>query len=168
MRDAVRLFALVRERLERTVLEHPVEEIILRAEHMEPLGDTQLELIDGGQRKTQGWNELVDRLRARLGDAAVRQLGLQDQHLPEQAWCTVGSADASAEPLPERPLWLLDPKPIRVLPKRLGRPERIEGGWWRDDDQRRDYHTVTAPDGSQLWLYRDADKESWYLHGLWG
>jgi protein ImuB len=168
MRDAVRLFALVRERLERTALEHPVEEIVLRAERTEPLGDTQLELIDGGQRKTQGWDELVDRMRARLGDSAVRQLGLQDQHLPEQAWCTVAGADAVAAPLPERPLWLLDPRPIRVLPKRLGKPERIEGGWWADEDQRRDYHTVTAEDGSQLWLYRDADKEDWYLHGLWG
>jgi len=168
LRDAVRLFALVKERLERTTLGRPVEEIVLYVERFEALGDTQLELIDSGRRKDQGWHELLDRLRARLGDSAVQELGLQDQHLPEQAWCTVGESDGGTEPIPERPMWVLQPRRIRTLPKRFGKPERIEAGWWNGEDKRRDYHTVAAADGSQLWVYHDADSDSWYLHGLWG
>ncbi len=167
MRDAVRLFALVRERLERTTLVGAVEKLILRADRFEPLGDTQLELIDGGRKKDEGWDELLDRLRARLGESAVRQLGLQDQHLPEQAWCTMEGEDESGEPIPERPLWLVEPRAITVLPQRLRKPERIESGWWADEDMRRDYYTAEAPDGARLWLYRDADRDGWYLHGLW-
>jgi protein ImuB len=168
MRDAVRLFALVRERLERTALQHPVEDLVLSADQFLPLGDTQLELLDGGKRRDEGWEDLLDKLRARLGDGAVRQLGLQDDHRPEHAWCVVNSkAEEPAEPFPDRPLWLVEPRPVHALPKTIGKPERIEAGWWDEQDQRRDYYTAEAPDGSRLWLFRDADKDAWYLHGLW-
>jgi protein ImuB len=168
MRDAVRLFALVRERLERTTLEKPVEHIILSADQFLPLGDTQMELLDVGKRRDEGWEELLDKLRARLGDGAVRQLGMKDDHRPEHAWCVVdGRGNETPEPFPDRPLWLLDPRPIRTLPQLLGKPERIEAGWWEDRDLRRDYYTAEAADGSHLWLFRDADKDEWFLHGLW-
>jgi protein ImuB len=169
LRDAVRLFALARERLERTTLATPVEEIVLRADNFVPLGDTQLELIDGGQRRDEGWVGLLDKLRARLGDSAVRQLGLRDDHRPEHAWCiAAGQAAAPDKPFPERPLWLLEPRPLRTLPRRLGHPERIEAGWWDGRDESRDYYIARTEDGAQLWLYRNAAQGDWYVHGLWG
>lgn len=168
MRDAVRLFTLVRERLERTTLERPVEDIVLSADQFLPLGDTQMELLDVGKQRDDGWEELLDKLRARLGDGAVRQLGLKDDHRPEHAWCVVdGQNKAPIDAFPDRPLWLLEPRPIQTLPIKLGKPERIEAGWWEDKDERRDYYSADAADGSRLWLFRDADKDEWFLHGLW-
>ena len=168
MRDAVRLFALVRERLERTTLARPVETITLAASQFVPLGDTQMELIDGGQRKDGDWEDLLDTLRARMGDVAVRKLGLQDDHLPERAWCSMEQKQQlPSGTMPERPLWLLEPRPVTILPQRMGTPERIEAGWWDGEDQQRDYYTAEARDGSKLWLYREAASGKWYLHGLW-
>jgi protein ImuB len=44
-------------------------------------------------------------------------------------------------------------------------PERIETGWWRGDDVRRDYYVVTTHLGSRFWLYRRHDDGRWFLHG---
>jgi len=168
MRDAVRLFALVRERLERTALPAPVEEIVIGADRFVPLGDTQIELLDGGQRRDEGWAGLIDKLRARLGDSAVRQLGLRDDHRPERAWCVIdGKAPAAEVPYQERPLWLMEPRPIGILPRRLGQPERIEAGWLEGEDESRDYYIAETEDGARLWLYRVGGKGQWYVHGLW-
>jgi protein ImuB len=168
MRDSTRLRALVRERLERVTLEHAVEEIILRVERFQPLGDTQLDLLDTTRQKDDGWEDLLDKLRARLGDGAVRQLGLKDDHRPERAWCLIESErHTPAEPLVERPLWLVTPRAIRYLPEVMGKPERIETGWWDGEDVQRDYYIGKAPDGSTVWLFRQAGRDEWQLHGLW-
>lgn len=168
LRDAVRLFALARERLERTILPCAVEEIVVRADRFVPLGDTQMELLDGGKRRDEGWSGLLDKLRARLGDSAVRQLGLRDDHRPEHAWCVVNGKPPDADlPYQERPLWLLEPRLVRTLPRRLGQPERIEAGWADDQDESRDYYIAETEDGARLWMFRDGAKGQWYVHGIW-
>lgn len=86
-RDALRLFALLREKLERTQLPDAVMQIRLSVEHFAALRDTQLHLWDEEARHDASWSELLDKLRARLGDQAVRRLGLRDDHRPEKAWC---------------------------------------------------------------------------------
>lgn len=168
MRDAVRLFALTRERFERMELSAPVEEIVISADRFVPLGNTQIELLDGSQRRDEGWAGLIDKLRARLGDSAVRQLGLRDDHRPERAWCVVdGKAPTAEVPYQERPLWLMEPRAIGILPRRLGQPERIEAGWLDGADESRDYYIAETDDGARLWLYRVGGKGPWYVHGLW-
>ena len=47
-------------------------------------------------------------------------------------------------------------------------PERIESGWWDDDDQRRDYFLAENPQGQRLWIFRTREDACWYLHGLFG
>jgi protein ImuB len=101
--------------------------------------------------------------------------------------------DRSAHPTPAgalpgapRPVRLLRaPEPIRVIarvpdgpPTWLhwhGReqviaaadgPERIETGWWRGPDVRRDYFRVVTEGGEQLWLFHAFDDECWYVHGI--
>jgi len=168
-RDAVRLLSLLRELMERTTLAAPVIEIVLSANRFVPLGDTQLDLFDDRKRRDLTWSNLLDKLRARLGEQAVRRLGLRDDHRPEQAWCVLNEELEQALPAhyPERPLWLIDPKPITQLPTLLGKPERIEAGWWSGMDIRRDYFVAQTPEGSRWWVYRDATTAQWYLHGLW-
>jgi protein ImuB len=45
-------------------------------------------------------------------------------------------------------------------------PERIETGWWRGEDVRRDYYVVETTRGERFWLFRDLGDGSWFLHGV--
>jgi protein ImuB len=47
-------------------------------------------------------------------------------------------------------------------------PERIETGWWRGRDIRRDYYLVETAGGERFWLFRTLPDEKWYLHGSFG
>jgi protein ImuB len=87
------------------------------------------------------------------------------------------SAEARHEPLPPRPLWLLEEaQPLgatlesRPWALRDG-PERIESGWWDGRDFRRDYYVAQMPGGGLAWIYRDhrygTDDGEWFLHGLY-
>jgi protein ImuB len=44
-------------------------------------------------------------------------------------------------------------------------PERIETGWWRGQDVRRDYYVVATDVGTRLWIFRRGEDERWFLHG---
>ena len=169
LRDAAKLLALLRERLERVPFSAAAESVTVSAERFVPLGDMQLDLLDAKPRRNQAWAGLLDKLRARLGNDAVHQLGLRDDHRPEQAWC-IAPDQFQVDILPielERPLWLLKSRQLAHQPKVMGKPERIEGGWWQGKDVSRDYYVANSHDGSQLWLYKDLTTGHWHLQGLW-
>jgi protein ImuB len=75
-------------------------------------------------------------------------------------------------------LWLLAaPQPLREIAARphyhqnalalVAGPERIESGWWDDDDVKRDYFVAQTPDHATLWIYRERRAPGgWYLHGV--
>lgn len=44
-------------------------------------------------------------------------------------------------------------------------PERIETGWWRGQDVRRDYYAVLTRQGTRFWIFRQRDDGRWFLHG---
>lgn len=44
-------------------------------------------------------------------------------------------------------------------------PERIETGWWRGPDVRRDYYRVDTAEGLRFWVFRRLQDGAWYLHG---
>jgi protein ImuB len=44
-------------------------------------------------------------------------------------------------------------------------PERLETGWWRGGDVRRDYFRVLTECGRAFWVFRDLNTKQWYLHG---
>jgi protein ImuB len=168
-RDALPLFALVREKLERTGLPAAVIEIAIEVQAFVAFGHTQSDLFDDHTQRDLDWSELLDKLRARLGENSVRRLGLADDHRPEKAWCVPSSTEETVLPagFPERPLWILEPRPIERLPQLLGTPERIESGWWSGEDSSRDYYLARTAAGERWWLYREAATQQWFLHGLW-
>jgi protein ImuB len=45
-------------------------------------------------------------------------------------------------------------------------PERIESGWWSGAHHRRDYYRLETTNGAWLWLFRELQKNHWYLHGF--
>ncbi|MEA3176684.1 MAG: protein ImuB [Gammaproteobacteria bacterium] len=169
-RDAAHLFALLREKLERTPIPDPVMAIQLNAgEFVEPR-ITQADFFDDPHRENDNWSALLDKLRARLGADAIRRLGLSDDHRPENAWCVLsdGTGTRIEAPFPDRPLWFLsEPQQINNLPQLLGTPERIEAGWWTGQDSSRDYYLARTDEGAHWWLFREAGTNRWYLQGLW-
>lgn len=168
-RDAQTLFTLLRERLERTPWAQTVTQIRLLVPELHSPEITQSDLFDDSSRRTAGWKALLDKMRARIGTEAVRCLGLRDSHLPEHAWCAQQEPQGlhSEMPYPERPLWLLEPVHVTRPAQLPGPPERIESGWWDEADESRDYFVVDSPEGSRLWLYRDATTQEWFLQGIW-
>jgi protein ImuB len=168
-RDAVRLFALLREKLERTELPEAVSEILLLADEFVAPQITQTDFFDDYQRRNDNWSTLLDKLRARLGTDAVRRLGLRDDHRPENAWCIAsdGKTAPVSESFSDRPLWLLEPTPINSLPQLMGTPERIEAGWWAGEDSSRDYYLARTAEGARWWLFRETGTNRWFLQGLW-
>jgi protein ImuB len=168
-REALRLFALLREKLERTDLLQPVTGLVLQAQEFVAPQITQGDFFDDAASRNDKGAALLDKLRSRLGADAVRHLGLRDDHRPENAWCIAsdGKAPPVSESFADRPLWLLPPTPISGLPQLLGTPERIEAGWWAGEDSSRDYYLARSPEGARWWLFREAATNCWYLQGLW-
>jgi protein ImuB len=175
-RDAGQLVALLRERLGRLELKQPVIEVGLYATKLLRLEARSLDLF--GEPGENRQVDLLDRLRARLGPEAVRGLSAVAEHRPEYAWRY--SEPGQGEQMTSgqrRPLWLL-PVPRRLKtengwPCLQGRlqlqhsRERIESGWWDEQDIARDYFIAESPSGSRYWIYRELDGERrWFLHGL--
>ncbi len=175
-RDAETFTTLLRERLERLTLPGPVIAVELCAARIVTLDSQSMDLFD--KAEVQGGVDLLDRLRARLGEQVVRGISAVAEHRPEYAWCYSepghSRKDSNGQ---QRPLWLL-PVP-RLLKTRSGLPqfqgelklqadrERVESGWWDEQDVARDYFVAISPHGARYWIYRELDGERrWYLQGI--
>ncbi len=167
-RDAGRMLLLLRETLAQIHLPAPVDAIVLDARRILPLTASNTDLFQAQAREGDG-NLLLERLRIRLGKAAVHGIAPAPDHRPERAWrhCEAGNESTLPGNL-HRPLWLL-PRP---LPCRDGRlvlkagPERIESGWWDGMDVARDYYVAQDPGGARLWVYCERMSGEWFVHGL--
>jgi protein ImuB len=180
-RDPEHLVNVLRERLGRLQLAGPVTSIALASELLVPLPARSLSFLPAPEDHSETVFRLIERLRGRLGDAAVQGLGLAADHRPERAWRTSepgrhAAAGDFVRRVP-RPLWLL------AVPQRLAAsadtpcyegpltllagPERIESGWWDGADVTRDYFVARTTTQSLLWIYRERrDIGTWYLHGF--
>lgn len=193
-RDPRYLRELLKVRLETLVLRAPVEEIRLHAGAVRPLPGQDGALFperDPLPAMTwlarQSWSpggehRLIERLRARLGDDAVRGLCLVPEHRPERSHrpCAPGESGSrsSSHPVFEhRPLWLLvAPLPLQTVKDRpwwqgelrlQAGPERIESGWWDGQDAARDYFVAENHKGSRFWIFRERRApRRWFLHGV--
>ena len=182
--DEGRLLRLLREHLGRLQLSGPVEALALSADELVEQRPASASLFAEAVAG-EGTAACLERLRARLGEAAVTIPGWQADHRPAcadrpQALLAVlpAGGTSTANFSAPRPLWLL-PAP-QALAERQGGPywqgllqlltrgERLEAGWWDEGegegDQRRDYFIASTPQGQVLWIYRDA--AGWFLHGF--
>ena len=152
------LLRLLKERgLERLDLGFGADALMVSAHKAEAAKARQGDLETGQERAgPEALAALIDRLGARLGEAAVLRPILIDSHLPErsEAWAPAGAEPAvqtgAADDRP-RPLFLLDPPELiqtlagmpdhppaqfswrRVMRKvtRAEGPERLAPEWWR-------------------------------------
>ncbi|KAF1720077.1 Y-family DNA polymerase [Pseudoxanthomonas wuyuanensis] len=160
-RDAAMLFELARGRLEQAQVPAPVLALRLLAEELPPFVPAHRELFDERPQQAMPWEQLRERLRARLGDDAVHGLRLHADHRPELAWRAEAGRAQDAGDAPLRPGWLLhQPIPLRdVAPRILSGPERVESGWWDDGDVRRDYYVLQTRLGQRAWAFRPTGEE---------
>ena len=179
-REVERFMRLLRERLSACKLTEPVEAIRIEAKNFIPLHGGTVDLFDGGRTESEAWAQLVERLRARLGNEAVHGLDLHPEYRPEHAWrvLTAGERPLRGDKCPGlRPLWLIEP-PRRLEEKMgvphesgplelLAGPERIESGWWDDGEIARDYFIARGSNAALLWVFRERGTSGgWYLHGM--
>ncbi len=188
-RDQAHFALLLREQLSRIQLDGQIKGMALYVDDIAPEqtvceGDLFKQQREGS---CEDWPGFLDRLRARLGEQAVRGLQRVADHRPECAWrwsnVQSHSKVAARTPgrlparVPERPLWLMR-RPLRLRTQRghlningplhfLEGRERIETGWWDGKPIGRDYFVAANPSGARLWIYRElSGKRNWYLHGI--
>lgn len=166
-RDASMLFELARGRLERIALPAPVLVMRLIARDLPAFVPCGRDLFDTQPAHALPFEQLRERLRARLGDQAVYQLSSTTDPRPERAQTSAPGAVAYQEPHP-RPTWLLDrPIPLRgAVPRILAGPERLETGWWDGAHACRDYYVVETALGQHAWVFCEpGERHGWMLHG---
>jgi len=168
-REPAMLFELARGRLEQAKVPAPMRGLQLIASELPPFVPAERDLFDPRPQQAVPWAQLRERLRARLGDAAVHGVGWQADHRPERVVAgETALRKTEATPSLLRPGWLLSrPMPLRDHVQRvLAGPERIESGWW-DEDVRRDYYLVETSQGQRAWVFRIAGEQAgpFMLHG---
>ena len=188
-RNQALLFELARNRLERVAIDRPVVGLRLLARQLPPFVPAVRDLFDTRPQQALDWPQLRERLRARLGDAAVYRVEPAGDPRPEKAWRrALGDAPTrgveTAPARPPRPAWLLA-KPVPLLtrqhrpfygtPLRMVSPgERIEGGWQDGQTVTRDYFVAEDDNGICYWIYKerptasDESEARFFLHGLFG
>ena len=180
-RDARHLTAVLRERLERLALPCPATALTMEGGKLLPLASRNQSFLPDDRAHAETTGQLIERLRARLGEDAVQGFDTLADHRPERAWrpCEPGKEAAAQAGLPPwaRPLWLLQPpRPLAEISEvpqyegpltLLTTPERIESGWWDGHDIVREYYVARNPAHALLWIYREPrGKRGWYLHGF--
>ncbi|MCY1270155.1 Protein ImuB [compost metagenome] len=167
-REAAMLFELTRGRLEQLQLDAPVQALRLVARDLPAFVPEHRQLFDERPQQSLPWEQLRERLRARLGDEAVHGIRAVADHRPECAWQNGDAGKVVPPPQAPRPGWLLaEPTALRETSLRiLAGPERIESGWWDGGDVRRDYYLIETRDGRHGWAYRTVGTEGpLLLHG---
>ncbi len=191
MRAARYLGRLLATHLEKVRAAAPIRGVCLRAAVAERIVDDQRGLFERGpevHRETLA--QLFDSLSARLGKDAIRAVRLVADWQPERACRFTPILDTKPQES-LRSSWGV--RPVRFYPRpmlvdvvalvpdgkpqrfhhagvdraiqRAQGPERIETGWWRGNDIRRDYFIVDAADGTRWWIFRRLDDGRWFLHG---
>jgi protein ImuB len=181
-RDGQRFERVLRERLERLQLTAPVERLRLVVETVESLAGSSGDLFDQCGAK-ESMAALVERLRARLGEERVHGIATVAEHRPECATRSASVGSAVASSASPRPFWLLArPESLAEIGGRphchgplrlLAGPERIESGWWDQQegvgDVRRDYFIALTQDERWAWVFRELKAPGgWFLHGWFG
>jgi protein ImuB len=166
-----RLMDVLAQKLGRLELDAPVRGMELVSGSLQPLSAGSLDVFAGltgtgagtGAGGRDSVPQLVERLRARLGEGAVYGVASIPEHRPEAAWQRVHELSLTSvrrmgekmidrgigDGMP-RPVWLLDaPLAISLSDMQEGHhsglvleqgPERIESGWWDGRGVARDYY----------------------------
>lgn len=185
--DARRFDGVLAEHLSRLTLPAPVRSALLASGPLERLSAATLDAFGAAVGRDAagahaGALQLIERLRARLGEQAVYGVSAVAEHRPEAASRRVHALRLVAAPAADglvvgedvpRPVWLLQ-EPVLLAPRAAPAgdwrveqgPERIESGWWDDAGIARDYYVARHVHGARLWVFQERRSGGWYLHGV--
>lgn len=133
---------------------------------MEDHGDVLLEPVAGAHPlidEREGYRPLTMRevLRTPAAAAADEPVGLTLQLLPDPRVVKVETVQRRDHIAPVRyhdGAW-------QSIVHAAG-PDRVSGGQW-DATYAREYFRAVTSAGTLVWLFRDAGKDRWYIHGWW-
>ncbi len=186
--DSGQVLELIRLRLEGLRrLPDGVVEIVLLAESVEAARRQPQLYAERPRRDLEAAKQGLARVRAELGDQAVRRARLREGHLPEAGFtwekldgiCKPDPRASAAGrlvrriytrpvPLPSRPRQEPDGWMLRGLEQgpvvRVDGPYIVSGGWW-NRSVRREYHFAETQKGELLWVYYDRPRRRWFLQG---
>ncbi|NKB77250.1 MAG: hypothetical protein GKR96_09440 [Gammaproteobacteria bacterium] len=203
--DPRRFLPQFTEQLAQLNLAQPVSSICLTIDEVIPSSRFSDDLFNPEKKDNQDWGHLMDVIKSRLGNHLLYGIQPFPDHRPELAWkqrtvqsgstkqpC-LGKAKEIKQVGQKRPLWLVrKPGKIEVKifqPASIHDVERIQSGWWDQQNIRRDYQIIHLDNGAKVWAYLDLSsrdffngvrgwsrtkntvrqKQShWYLHGLFG
>lgn len=183
------LLSLSKLKLEQYSLKAPLESLALNAQVFTPADASSGELfpeLSHPSQQLSDYRQLLDKLLTRLGDPCLTTLTIGDEHLPEYQQLsselshqTIDSIRISTNTKQQNnqghlPLWLTQqpipigapneaPGPLRLV---YG-PQRIDSHWWQQRC-RRDYFIARHQNGSYCWVFRDLNKQQWFLQGFYG
>ncbi len=168
-RDAGMLFELTKGRLEQVQIPKAIVSLRLIANDLPAFVPGGRDLFDERPAHAVPWEQLRERLRARLGNEAVYRVVPEVDPRPERAWSRWNASKLPTAPeRPPRPSWLL-PRPMPLRDRRpiiLAGPERLETGWWDGEDARRDYYILELSTGQRAWAFCPVNEPgTWMLHG---
>ncbi len=187
--DELRILELVRLKLENLVIPSGVVMMSLVAQG-KVFEREQLRLFAGARRDLEAAAHALARVRAEFGDQSVLEFVPGNSHIPERRYTLNPTSrlrlavhvDLPAAPSLVRRIQV-DPKPllrfkheplegwmIRGLDEGpivdARGPFAISSHWWSTDDEvSREYWIATTSRGDVYWVYWDALREQWFLHG---
>ncbi len=159
LQELSHLRRLLAEHLAHERLAAPVNRLVMKTLEIQPLRQTSESLLPPSSSEGSGepWNQFVERVSARLGEACLRVPQRQADHRPEhmQTWHSASAvmhrgtrsrAEVEADPRAAFwPAWLL-PQPERLVVRQhkpclhgqmlslKAGPQRFESGWWEATD----------------------------------
>ncbi|WJG09494.1 DNA polymerase Y family protein [Aliiglaciecola sp. LCG003] len=122
------------------------------------------------RRGALSYLQLISMLQAKLGEQAVKQIQLDNDHRPDRVNRYVSPSNQlfphNRHLQGMRPSFLLAPcLALTEAVKILHGPERIATGWWDNKVMTRDYFIARNNQGQWLWIFRTPCAK-WYVHGL--
>lgn len=169
VQEAEALLKLLYDFLQSTTWDSPLIKLTLAVTESGPVLVGQLDLFDESENRFADLAQYVGRLRARYGQEAIGVADLRQSYIPERSWELVWPPSTGIPKTPRkesRPLFLFTPPRPCTPPKdwRMTPTENLVAEWWEDGGSRQ-YFIAENARGERLWVYREREKDEWYLHG---
>ncbi|GGW85268.1 Y-family DNA polymerase [Alteromonas halophila] len=151
--------------LETLTLTAPMTALTLDCDELETITADNQDFFSNRHQYFAG-QQLLSRLRTRLGNQAVWQPRIADDHRINHPSCHTESASARAEDSIYPALCMPEPGVHTDEGRIIFGPVRIQTGWWDSAGVKRDYFILESAQGSYLQIFRDS-QQRWFVHGYY-